>query len=64
MKTKGFTLFVFIVTQSGAFAQVTGPVQHEAKKRTQPSPELCKYLHQNPELSFRKIETLKKWQLI
>ncbi len=40
-------------------AQITGKIENEAKKQTQPALKLCKYLHQNPELSFQEFETAK-----
>jgi len=46
--------------QITAFTQLTSAIEKEAKKQTVYSLELCKYLHQNPELSFQEIETAKR----
>ena len=43
-----------------AFAQIADKIKAEAKKQTAYSLELCKYLHQNPELSFQEFETAKR----
>jgi hippurate hydrolase len=35
-------------------------IQKEARKQTGYALELCKHLHQNPELSFQEFETAKR----
>ncbi len=39
------------------YAQITNKIKAEAKKQSEYSFNLCKYLHQNPELSFQEFET-------
>ena len=46
--------------QIGAFAQLKSIIEKESTKQTEYSLELCKYLHQNPELSFQEFETAKR----
>jgi len=46
--------------QISAFAQITDKIKAEAQKQTVYSLELCKYLHQNPELSLQEFETAKR----
>ena len=53
-----FLLIIFILAFStGAFAQLNNQIKKEAKKQTTYALELCKYLHENPELSFQEFET-------
>ncbi|MDX8339964.1 amidohydrolase [Draconibacterium sp. IB214405] len=51
-----FILFV-LTCSTGVFAQVNKQIKEEAKKQTTYALELCKYLHENPELSFQEFET-------
>ena len=51
-----FLLFVFVF-HSSVFAQVSNLVKQEAQKQTAYALELCKHLHENPELSFHEFET-------
>ncbi|WP_321372825.1 amidohydrolase [uncultured Draconibacterium sp.] len=51
-----FILFV-LVLPTGAFAQIKNLIKEEASKQTAYALELCKYLHENPELSFQEFET-------
>ncbi|WP_321344452.1 amidohydrolase [uncultured Draconibacterium sp.] len=51
-----FLLSVFVF-HSSVFAQVSNVVKQEAKKQTAYALELCKHLHENPELSFHEFET-------
>lgn len=56
-------LVIFLVTmaiQTVTFGQITEKIKTEAQKQTAHSLELCKYLHQNPELSFQEFETSKR----
>ncbi len=46
--------------QLSAFAQIAEKIKNEAKIQTEYSLKLCKYLHQNPELSFHEFETAKR----
>lgn len=42
------------------FAQLSEKIEATAKKQASYSLELCKHLHQNPELSFKEFETSKR----
>ena len=64
MYLKRFTLFVFVIIQINAFSQVVDKIRREAQRQTEPALALCKYLHQNPELSFKEFETSKKMAAI
>ena len=57
MKSKILLLIIMVLTQSNSFAQLKEKIQAEAQKQTAYAFELCKYLHQNPELSFQEFET-------
>lgn len=46
--------------QIHSFSQIADLIRVEAKKQTGYSLELCKHLHQNPELSFQEFETAKR----
>ncbi len=46
--------------QLGDFVQMADKIKREALKHTDYALELCKYLHQNPELSFCEFETAKR----
>lgn len=53
-----FILILFVlVVPTGAFAQIKNLIKEEASKQTAYALELCKYLHENPELSFQEFET-------
>ena len=43
-----------------AFSQIADKIKAEAHLQTKYALELCKYLHQNPELSFQEFETAKR----
>ena len=43
-----------------AFAQIANKIEREAKIQTEYAFNLCKHLHQNPELSFHEFETAKR----
>ncbi len=60
MKSKLFLILVALSIQISAFTQVTDKIKNEAKIQTEYSLKLCKYLHQNPELSFQEFETSKR----
>lgn len=46
--------------QINAFSQIADKIISEAKVQTNYALELCKHLHQNPELSFHEFETAKR----
>ena len=46
--------------QISAYAQLANKIKSEAQKQTVYSLELCKHLHQNPELSLQEFETAKR----
>ncbi len=46
--------------QISAFAQSVDKIEAEATKQSKYAFELCKHLHQNPELSFQEFETSKR----
>lgn len=50
-------IFFVLVVPTGAFAQIKNLIKEEASKQTAYALELCKYLHENPELSFQEFET-------
>ncbi len=57
MKLK-LLLIIFITTiMISAKAQLSEKIKTEAEKQTVYSLELCKHLHQNPELSFQEFKT-------
>ncbi|MEN8115409.1 MAG: amidohydrolase [Bacteroidota bacterium] len=60
MKAKLFLILTAMAIQIGAFAQIKEKLEAEARIQTAYSLELCKYLHQNPELSFQEFETAKR----
>ncbi|MCF6333501.1 MAG: amidohydrolase [Draconibacterium sp.] len=60
MISKYFIILVAMTIQLSAFAQITEKIRNEAKIQTEYSLKLCKYLHQNPELSFHEFETAKR----
>lgn len=46
--------------QISVMAQLSDKIKTEAKKQVEYSLDLCKYLHQNPELSLQEFETAKR----
>jgi len=60
MKLKFALVLTFLAAQTLAFAQVSEKIKKEAEKQIAYSLELCKHLHQNPELSFQEFETSKR----
>ena len=46
--------------QISAIAQISKKIKIEARNQTEYALKLCKYLHQNPELSFHEFETSKR----
>jgi len=57
---KARLIFLAMAIQIGSFAQTVDKIKIEAKKQVDYSLELCKHLHQNPELSFQEFETAKR----
>lgn len=57
MTSKQIILFTAITTQFNAFSQLSTKIEDEVKKQTASMTELCKQLHQNPELSLLEFET-------
>jgi metal-dependent amidase/aminoacylase/carboxypeptidase family protein len=57
MSLKLLSLFVALAVQTGVRAQINSKINSEVKQQTKYALELCKYLHQNPELSFQEFET-------
>ena len=60
MTSKLVLILMAMTIQLHTFSQITSKIKAEAKKQTEYSLELCKYLHQNPELSFQEFETSKR----
>ena len=46
--------------QINVFAQIADKITNEAKSQSEYALELCKHLHQNPELSLQEFETSKR----
>jgi len=49
-----------MIISNSVFAQIAAKIENEIKKQTIAMTELCKQLHQNPELSLQEFETSKK----
>ncbi len=60
MKSKIFLILFAMIIQNNAFAQIAGEIKKEARNQTEYALELCKHLHQNPELSFQEFESTKR----
>lgn len=60
MNSKILILIAAMSLQINAFSQITGKIEKEAQSQTGYALELCKHLHQNPELSFQEFETAKR----
>jgi len=60
MNSKIFFILTAMVIQNNAFPQLTEEIQKEARAQTGYALELCKHLHQNPELSLQEFETAKR----
>ncbi len=59
MISKIFSVITVLALFLSTNAQIADKIRLEAKKQSEYSLELCKYLHQNPELSFQEFETAK-----
>ncbi|WP_297087508.1 amidohydrolase [uncultured Draconibacterium sp.] len=57
MKTRLFLILVGMVIQLNGFAQYSTQIKTEASRQLEYAVDLCKYLHQNPELSFQEVKT-------
>ncbi len=60
MHSKTLILLTAMILSNNLYAQVKSKIENEAKKQTTPMFELCKHLHQNPELSLMEFETSKR----
>ncbi|MBW6534896.1 MAG: amidohydrolase [Mariniphaga sp.] len=60
MNSKIFFILIAMVIQNNTFAQILEEIQKEARNQTGYALELCKHLHQNPELSFQEFESAKR----
>ncbi len=60
MNPKVILFLAAMTVQISLFSQVTEKIKAEAKLQAEYSLELCKYLHQNPELSLHEIKTAKR----
>lgn len=60
MTSKILLILLAMSIQFNTSAQLKSTIEKEAKKQTAYSLELCKFLHQNPELSFQEFETAKR----
>ena len=60
MTSKFLLIIITMTIQISAFSQLTEKINAEAKKQADYALELCKHLHQNPELSFQEFETAKR----
>jgi len=49
-----------MIISNVAFGQITDKIEEEVKKQTVSMTELCRVLHQNPELSLQEFETSKR----
>jgi hippurate hydrolase len=64
MKTSGIIFTVFIFSFLPSFAQFDYQVEAIIEKQLPISLQLCKHLHQNPELSFQEFETSSRMEMI
>ena len=60
MMSKILFILIIMTLQIGVNAQLSETIKAEAQQQTVYSLDLCKYLHQNPELSFKEFETSKR----
>lgn len=60
MTSKLIILFAAMTIHFHAFSQLSPKIEDEVKKQTASMTELCKQLHQNPELSLHEFETSKR----
>jgi len=60
MNSKPIILLLAMIITNSAFAQMSDKIEKEVKKQSVSMLELCKQLHQNPELSLQEFETSKR----
>ena len=60
MNLKLFLIGIAMIIQLDAMPQIREKIEKETQKQTGYALELCKHLHQNPELSFQEFETAKR----
>jgi metal-dependent amidase/aminoacylase/carboxypeptidase family protein len=61
MNSKIFFILIAMIIQNNAFAQIIGRNgKRSPEVQTEYALELCKHLHQNPELSFQEFESAKR----
>lgn len=60
MRLKLALILTAMAIQTHSFAQLKQKIKAEAEKQAVYSFELCKYLHENPELSFQEFNTSKR----
>lgn len=60
MNSNSIIFLLAMIISNGAFAQFSKKLENEIKKQTASMTELCKQLHQNPELSLQEFETSKR----
>ncbi len=60
MKAKFFLILIAMTIQVTLSAQIADKVIQETKSQSEYALELCKHLHQNPELSLQEFETSKR----
>lgn len=60
MNSKLFFILIAMVIQHNAISQILEKIQKETQNQTAYALELCKYLHQNPELSYQEFESAKR----
>jgi hippurate hydrolase len=57
MIKKSILIFVLMAGYTTLFAQIADKISKEARRQSEYAYELCRHLHQNPELSFQEKET-------
>ncbi len=60
MNSKSLTFLIMMIVSNGVAAQISDKMDKELKKQTVSMVELCKELHQNPELSLHEYETANR----
>ena len=60
MLSRYIALFIFFAINIHANAQISEKIKKEVKIQSIYALDLCKNLHENPELSFQEFETAKK----
>jgi len=60
MTSKLIIVFTAMTIHLNTFSQLSDKIENEVKRQTASMTELCKQLHQNPELSLQEFETSKR----